>query len=55
MTYIVDRLRGDIPHRLIENHWRRNDDWEKTLVKIDRSIQAEIANDALHDLGVGSE
>ena len=27
--------------------------WEKTLVKIDRSIEAEMANDALKELGVG--
>ena len=29
--------------------------WEKTLTKIDRSIEAEMANDALKDLGVGDE
>ena len=27
--------------------------WEKTLVKIDRSIEAEMAHDALTELGVG--
>lgn len=26
--------------------------WEKTLVKVDRSIEAEIAHDALQELGV---
>lgn len=26
--------------------------WEKTLVKIDRSIEAEMAHDALTELGI---